>query len=140
MRVGRRRVRGRAERRRAERVGHFLASLLNHLTFPSLLPIPHTLQTVVVAAVRAAVTLEPGSPERAAAVAAIRTATNAWVAKYRRDTSFSGKPSYGNTYSALNAVAGHINSFGPETALPKKRLERVIKELDDADKLIGRGR
>ena len=98
------------------------------------------LQSAVVAAVRAAVTLEPGSPERAAAVAAIRAATNSWVAKYRRDNSFSGKPSYGNTYSALNAVAGHINSFGPEAALPKKRLERVLKELDDADKLIGRGR
>ena len=98
------------------------------------------LQTAVIAAVRAAVTLEPSSPERAAAVAAIRTATNAWVAKYRRDNAFSGKPSYGNTYSALNAVAGHINSFGPEAVLPKKRLERVLKELDDADKLIGRGR
>ena len=37
-------------------------------------------------------------------------------------------------------MAGHINSFGPEASLPKKRLERVMKELDDADKLIGRGR
>jgi photosystem II Psb27 protein len=86
------------------------------------------------------VTLEPDNPDRTAAVAAIRAATNAWVAKYRRDNQFSGKPSYGNTYSALNAVAGHINSFGPETPLPKKRLDRVLKELEDADKLIERGR
>ena len=45
-----------------------------------------------------------------------------------------------NTYSALNAVAGHYNSFGSDTPLPKKRLDRVMKELDDADKLLGRGR
>ena len=70
----------------------------------------------------------------------VRKATNNWVAKYRRDASFSGKPSYGTTYSALNAVAGHFNSFGADAPLPKKRLERVIKELDDADKLLARGR
>jgi photosystem II Psb27 protein len=70
----------------------------------------------------------------------VRQATNTWVAKYRRDNQFSGKPSYGNTYSALNAVAGHYNSFGSDTPLPKKRLDRVVKELDDADKLLARGR
>ncbi len=70
----------------------------------------------------------------------MRQATNTWVAKYRRDNQFSGKPSYGNTYSALNAVAGHYNSFGSDTPLPKKRLDRVVKELDDADKLLARGR
>lgn len=38
--------------------------------------------------------------------------------------------SYGlrrNTYSALNAIAGHYNSFGADAPLPKKRLERVQK-------------
>ena len=45
-----------------------------------------------------------------------------------------------NTYSALNAVAGHYNSFGADTPLPKKRFDRVVKELDDADKLLARGR
>ena len=70
----------------------------------------------------------------------MRQATNTWVAKYRRDNQFSGKPSYGNMYSALNAVAGHYNSFGSDTPLPKKRLDRVVKELDDADKLLARGR
>ena len=42
-------------------------------------------------------------------------------------TSFSGRPSYGNTYSAVNAMAGHLNSFGPTAPVPKKRLERMIK-------------
>ena len=45
-----------------------------------------------------------------------------------------------NTYSALNPVAGHYNSFGADTPLPKKRFDRVVKELDDADKLLARGR
>ena len=32
-----------------------------------------------------------------------------------------------NTYSALSALAGHYNSFGPETNVPKKRLDRLTK-------------
>jgi hypothetical protein len=31
------------------------------------------------------------------------------------------------TYSILNALAGHFNSFGPTAPLPKKRLERINK-------------
>ena len=42
-----------------------------------------------------AVTLARDDPGREAAVAAVRLATNSWVAKYRRDNQFSGKPSYG---------------------------------------------
>ena len=37
------------------------------------------------------------------------------------------KPGRSNTYSALSALAGHYNSFGPETPVPKKRLERITK-------------
>lgn len=32
-----------------------------------------------------------------------------------------------NTYSALNALAGHYNSFGPTAPIPKKRLDRLQK-------------
>ena len=32
-----------------------------------------------------------------------------------------------NTYSALNALAGHFNSFGPTAPVPKKRMERIQK-------------
>jgi photosystem II Psb27 protein len=62
------------------------------------------------------------------------------VAKYRRDDRFAGKPSYGNMYSVLNAISGHYNSFGPEAPIPKKRLERINKELSDAEKLLSRNR
>lgn len=101
----------------------------------------------------------------------MRKEINDWVARYRRDATFSGRPSYGNTYrcvgsrggweervpaanwagcwcwqggwlftcpllalarlfttrSAVNAMAGHLNSFGPTAPLPKKRLERMVK-------------
>lgn len=89
---------------------------------------------------RAALALGRDDPGREEAVAGVRAATNTWVAKYRRDNAFSGKPSYGNVYSALNAVAGHINSFGADTPLPAKRLDRVVKELNDAETLLSRGR
>lgn len=52
-------------------------------------------QAGVIATVRTAVTLDRDDPAREAAVAAVRQATNTWVAKYRRDNQFSGKPSYG---------------------------------------------
>ena len=32
-----------------------------------------------------------------------------------------------NTYSALSALAGHYNNFGPETNVPKRRLDRLTK-------------
>lgn len=123
------------------------------------------------------------------AVKKVRKETNDWVAKYRRDNAFSGRPSFGcvgvavavdavlrndswllgvkshtrhcvcnvhvvgavqdnhmctpqhsNTYSALNALAGHYNSFGTNAPIPKKRLERIEKELGDAERLLERGR
>ena len=58
---------------------------------------PHQLhqKAAVIATVRTAVTHDRDDPAREAAVAAVRQATNTWVAKYRRDNQFSGKPSYG---------------------------------------------
>lgn len=47
---------------------------------------------------------------------------------------------HSNTYSALNALAGHYNSFGTNAPIPKKRLERIEKELGDAERLLERGR
>lgn len=101
---------------------------------------PSPPQASVITTIRSALAMARDDPGRDAAIAGVRSATNDWVAKYRRDNSFSGKPSYGNTYSALNAVAGHINSFGADVPLPAKRLDRVTKELDDAEKLLARGR
>lgn len=78
------------------------------------------------------------------------------MAKYRRNGAVTGRASYGcartlerarshsaprsgtalsalrfarcsNTYSALNAVAGHYNNFGTKYPLPAKRAERALK-------------
>jgi hypothetical protein len=81
----------------------------------------------VITNVRSAALLERNAPNREETMNEVRKEINDWVARYRRDTSFSGRPSYGNTYSAVNAVAGHLNSFGPTAPIPKKRLERLIK-------------
>jgi len=70
----------------------------------------------------------------------VRDDINTWVARYRRNTKYGGRPSYSNTYSVCNALAGHYNSFGNEAAIPKKRLERMVKELADAELLLSRGR
>lgn len=79
-------------------------------------------------------------PSKEDKVKDLRKDINSWVAKYRREPKVSGRPSFGNTYSALNALAGHYNSFGVEAPIPKKRLERLVKELNDATLLLTRNR
>ena len=67
----------------------------SHPKFSKTEPSASPPQAGVIATVRTAVTLGRDDPGREAAVAAVRQATNSWVAKYRRDNQFSGKPSYG---------------------------------------------
>lgn len=43
------------------------------------------------------------------------------------DTCLAAALPCSNTYSALNALAGHYNSFGTQSSIPKKRLERLVK-------------
>ncbi|CAG9466052.1 unnamed protein product [Pedinophyceae sp. YPF-701] len=88
----------------------------------------------------AVVSMERGDPNTEAAVADVRKDINAYVSKYRRDERFSGKPSFSNLYSAVNAMAGHYNSFGADAPIPKKRLERVKQELVLSAKFAKQGR
>ncbi|KAF8072575.1 poc1a [Scenedesmus sp. PABB004] len=83
--------------------------------------------TAILGKVNTVLALDKDDPTKEESVKALRKDINAWVARYRRDASFSGKPSYGNTYSALNALAGHYNSFGATAPIPKKRLDRLSK-------------
>merc|ERR1712224_506551 len=70
----------------------------------------------------------------------LKTAINRWVAKYRREPKFGGRPSYNNMYSAVNALSGHFNTFGFSAPVPKKRFERVLYELDQTSVFLSRGR
>eukprot|EP00798_Chlamydomonas_sp_ICE-L_P006533 gene6533-3175_t len=96
--------------------------------------------TNILAEVRTVLDLARDDPTKEEAVKALRTDINSWVAEYRREPKIGGRQSYGQTYSALNALAGHYNSFGATAPLPKKRLERVNKELNDAALFLSRGR
>lgn len=84
--------------------------------------------------------MDKDDPGRADSVQSVKKATNDWVAKYRRDDRFTGRPSYSQVYTALNAVAGHYNSFGVKYPLPEKRLDRVTKELKFARKALDAGK
>ena len=77
--------------------------------------------------------------KRGESIEQTRLLTNAWVARYRRDKGITGKPSYGNVYSALNAVSGHYNNFGTKYPLPKKRQDRVLAEFNTAEIALSRG-
>ena len=84
--------------------------------------------------------MAPGTEGREESINTTRNMTNAWVAKYRRDNKTTGKPSYGQVYSALNAVSGHFNNFGTKYPIPAKRKDRVFAEFEKAELLLSRGR
>jgi photosystem II Psb27 protein len=73
-------------------------------------------------------------------VDSLKVAINAWVAQYRRDDRFAGRPSFSNMYSAVNALSGHYNSFGVTSRIPKKRLDRIEAEVAQANKFLQMGR
>ncbi|KAL6764367.1 photosystem II Pbs27-domain-containing protein [Haematococcus lacustris] len=79
-------------------------------------------------------------PSKEDKVKELRKEINGWVADFRREPKVAGRPSYGQTYSVLNALAGHYNSFGATAPIPKKRMERITKELADATLFLSRGR
>lgn len=96
--------------------------------------------TAVIEQVRNTLEMDANDEGRAAAIEKTRKVTNDWVARYRRNKAITGKPSYGNVYSALNAVSGHYNNFGTKYPLPAKRKERVLQEFSTAELALSRGR
>lgn len=94
----------------------------------------------IIGQIRTALDLDKKDPAKPDAVNSLLENSTAWVAKYRREKTVAGKSSYGNVYSAVNAVAGHYNNFGPTYPLPAKRKDRIFEELVDAEKQLARNR
>lgn len=94
----------------------------------------------IIAEINAALALELDNPAREDTLRKLREDTIAWVSRYRRNSSFSGRPSFSNLYSAINALDGQLNSFGFTSKIPAKRLDRIQKEVADADRQLQRGR
>ncbi|XP_047946568.1 photosystem II repair protein PSB27-H1, chloroplastic-like [Salvia hispanica] len=94
----------------------------------------------VISKVRATINLDKADPNIAAAVAELRETSNSWVAKYRREKALLGRASFRDMYSALNAVSGHYISFGPTAPIPAKRKQRILEEVETAEKALLRGR
>lgn len=94
----------------------------------------------VIDQVRGTLSLDKNDPSKPDAVQSLKKASNAWVAKYRREKQVAGKPSFSNMYSVLNAVSGHYISFGPSYPIPLKRRERILEEVNIAEKALSKGR
>ncbi|KZV41918.1 Photosystem II 11 kDa protein precursor [Dorcoceras hygrometricum] len=90
--------------------------------------------------IRSTLTLDKNDPNIAAAVAELRDISNGWVAKYRKEKTLLSRSSFREMYSALNAVSGHYISFGPTAPIPAKRKQRILEEMDTAEKALSRGR
>lgn len=95
---------------------------------------------IVIERVRYTLGLARDDPARSDAVNELRELSNSWVAAYRREKGLGGRPSFSNMYSVLNAISGHYISFGPTYPIPKKRLDRIVEEVDIAERALGRGR
>ncbi|BBN06278.1 photosystem II Psb27 protein [Marchantia polymorpha subsp. ruderalis] len=94
----------------------------------------------VIEQVKGTLALEKTDPTKSDAVAALRRSSNDWVAKYRREKSVAGRPSFSNMYSVINAISGHYTSYGPNVAIPVKRKDRIFEEINIAEKALNRGR
>ncbi|KAL2493828.1 Photosystem II repair protein PSB27-H1 [Forsythia ovata] len=94
----------------------------------------------VINKVRTTITMDKNDPTIDSAVANLRETSNYWVAKYRREKALLGRASFRDIYSALNAVSGHYISFGPTAPIPAKRKQRILEEMDTAEKSLSRGR
>merc|ERR1711920_241112 len=78
--------------------------------------------------------------EKGSKVGILKETINIWVSKYRREPKFAGRPSFSNMYSAVNALSGHFNNFGPTASIPKKRLDRLLQELEQSSFFVAKGR
>ena len=56
---------------------------------------PSPLQGTILAAARGAIDMDKEDPDRDETIKAVRGDINNWVARYRRDQQFSGRPSFG---------------------------------------------
>lgn len=96
--------------------------------------------TKILTEIKSVLVLENTDPNKPAKILDLRRSMNSWVAKYRRDTRFSGRASYGNLYSVINAIAGHYTNFGAKTPIPKKRAAQIVTEIAAAEQLLSKGR
>lgn len=96
--------------------------------------------TKAIEAIKNTIYLARDDPTRDDQIKKLKKVANNWVATYRRDPSVSGRPSYGYVYSVVNAVEGHYNNFGTKAPIPKKRMARIDKELEDATLALSRNR
>ncbi|KAJ3670245.1 hypothetical protein LUZ60_010569 [Juncus effusus] len=94
----------------------------------------------VISKVRNTINMDKKDPNIAEAVSQLREMSNSWVSKYRREKELLGRASFRDIYSALNAVSGHYISFGPTAPIPAKRKQRILEEMDTAEKALQRGR
>eukprot|EP00667_Euglena_gracilis_P015539 EG_transcript_16166 len=94
----------------------------------------------IIAEIKSVLVLAADDPTKPDRITTLRRDMNSYVAKYRRDTRYGGRASFGNVYSVINAVAGHYNTFGVKTPIPKKRATQIVSEIGTAEQLLAKGR
>jgi photosystem II Psb27 protein len=95
--------------------------------------------TVAVAdSLLATIALQADDPGRSDAESEARGLINAYVARYRPQSSVNGLASFTTMQTALNSLAGHYANY-PNRAVPDALRERLTKELKKAELNVVRG-
>jgi len=93
-------------------------------------------QSTVLKAVGSAISLGKDDPGKEESVNTVRKQTNAWVAKYRRDSTFAGRPSYGCAPQPLHEPSA-VQS--PADAWTAPAAERVCNPVTLLKKVVVQG-
>jgi photosystem II Psb27 protein len=95
--------------------------------------------TAVIKSLRYAVNLPPDAPDRASAESDAHYKINAYAARYRINSDKSSLYSYTTMRTVLNTLAGYFNGTSHKS-IPEKTKERVLLELERAERALNEGR
>lgn len=94
----------------------------------------------VLSSMRNVTELKRGTPGMKESVDATRKQMNDFVSLYRRNPKLVSALSFSTLYTAINTLAGHYASFGPNYPVPEKRRKRLEQQFNDIDRSLSRGR
>eukprot|EP00401_Gymnodinium_catenatum_P018421 CAMPEP_0117562164 /NCGR_PEP_ID=MMETSP0784-20121206/54810_1 /TAXON_ID=39447 /ORGANISM="" /LENGTH=284 /DNA_ID=CAMNT_0005359715 /DNA_START=89 /DNA_END=943 /DNA_ORIENTATION=+ len=94
----------------------------------------------VVKHMKISASLDKGTPGMEQYQKRIKKEMDDWLALYRRQDAVVGRQSYYSLYSAVNALASHIVSYGPKLPFPNKRRQRFFQLINQTEKFLEKGK
>jgi len=94
----------------------------------------------VIAHMKISGSLDKGTPNMERWNKRVKEEMDDWLALYRRQDQFRGKNSFTTLYTAVDALASHIISYGPKFPFPNKRRPRLFQLINLTEKYLEKGK